>query len=918
MTNAILRGKPDAGNPHVRFDEGEVASEKPRRGSLLYKEFNRFAIGCLLALGATFGLRAETIAYWPFGTNGLNDVSGNGHTLVKTGTFDETAGAPVLTAGSSFATAEKLDLSPHKKITVEFFWKRMNSVNDRGVVFGHTNLLSGSITFSNTPNGLVGPQMKGGAQCIDKATSQPALTQWLHHACVFDISDGVRIEWFINGTCVKGVTNSNVIASFPNDTLFLGKGMWYYVDSGWHSGEDASGAGEYADLRISSGELSPDQFLKFPTIGRTMMPDSPTFAQWSFGTALTNDVSGNGLTGMGGPNVRSGAVRGTGYSAGPFTTPSLPLQPFGTTKAGLTVEGWFRPTSVGSSGGTLFINSKTSLQPNQSGGMTAGINTSGQVWSNFRVNSKTDATGYNKDIVTSLPSVLDSRWHHVAVVVDPKLGAADSVKLYVDGVLGETLDGYENAASTIAAQQFFVGNGVDNSSYNGQISQFRVTAGALTPKDFVRSPTKLTKSAYWDFTSATPLKDISGFGNDLAASGVTFDGEGAVFNGLGSLVTAVNLCLANTRWVTVECRFKADADCSGLIFGTPAMATYGAFAAKLESGVLTSALRNKTTGDALQTRTASDVGTGWHHLALRLDLSNRNNNYMTLGRNFQMYLDGVLCSTGASNLDGAVGFFPDGLLCIGGGSDYTSGNFKGKIAELAITPDILEPDDFALAANETAKGTLIAYWPFKGDFFRDASGNGHVLEGTATANDNAAYFDGSISTLNTQSALDLSGTRTATVECLFKFDGDGQGCFFSEEGREDAGTFATYVEGGKAVSFFRPFTNGTNRAEIAIASCRNGKWHHLALVVEAHDRGADTTRMYVDGVLADATRFGSVQTFLPVKRFFIGCDGDATAGTGAFKGWIDDVRITAGALEPSEFFKVSERTKAKGLVLLFR
>ena len=34
MTNAILRGKPDAGNPHVRFDEGEVTSAKPR--PLLY------------------------------------------------------------------------------------------------------------------------------------------------------------------------------------------------------------------------------------------------------------------------------------------------------------------------------------------------------------------------------------------------------------------------------------------------------------------------------------------------------------------------------------------------------------------------------------------------------------------------------------------------------------------------------------------------------------------------------------------------------------------------------------------------------------------------------------------------------------------------------------------------------------------
>ena len=42
MTNAALRGKPDAGNPHVRFDEGEVAlAATPRRGSLLYNEINK-------------------------------------------------------------------------------------------------------------------------------------------------------------------------------------------------------------------------------------------------------------------------------------------------------------------------------------------------------------------------------------------------------------------------------------------------------------------------------------------------------------------------------------------------------------------------------------------------------------------------------------------------------------------------------------------------------------------------------------------------------------------------------------------------------------------------------------------------------------------------------------------------------------
>ena len=49
MTNVILRGKPDAGNPHVRFDEGEVASAKPRRGSLLYKSLSKsFRLALLL------------------------------------------------------------------------------------------------------------------------------------------------------------------------------------------------------------------------------------------------------------------------------------------------------------------------------------------------------------------------------------------------------------------------------------------------------------------------------------------------------------------------------------------------------------------------------------------------------------------------------------------------------------------------------------------------------------------------------------------------------------------------------------------------------------------------------------------------------------------------------------------------------
>lgn len=64
MTNAILRGKPDAGNPHVRFDEGEVAPAKPRRGSLLYKKLMMMFAAAMVALGVLAGGETAFQQFW--------------------------------------------------------------------------------------------------------------------------------------------------------------------------------------------------------------------------------------------------------------------------------------------------------------------------------------------------------------------------------------------------------------------------------------------------------------------------------------------------------------------------------------------------------------------------------------------------------------------------------------------------------------------------------------------------------------------------------------------------------------------------------------------------------------------------------------------------------------------------------------
>ena len=52
------------------------------------------------------------IAYWPFGTNGFHDVSGNGHDLTSTTVTESDAGYVTLNGTSQFlTTASALDLS---------------------------------------------------------------------------------------------------------------------------------------------------------------------------------------------------------------------------------------------------------------------------------------------------------------------------------------------------------------------------------------------------------------------------------------------------------------------------------------------------------------------------------------------------------------------------------------------------------------------------------------------------------------------------------------------------------------------------------------------------------------------------------------------------------------------------------------
>ena len=84
MKNAALSGKPYAGNPHVRFDEGEVASAKPRRGSLLYKtSAGILGVAMMSASCAFASFDVDTIAFYPFTDQDVGVQAATGDSLTN-------------------------------------------------------------------------------------------------------------------------------------------------------------------------------------------------------------------------------------------------------------------------------------------------------------------------------------------------------------------------------------------------------------------------------------------------------------------------------------------------------------------------------------------------------------------------------------------------------------------------------------------------------------------------------------------------------------------------------------------------------------------------------------------------------------------------------------------------------------------
>ena len=154
MTNAILQVKHDAVNPHVRSDEGVVASVKPRRGSPLHKGSKSVVMGGLTLLSLTAA--ANTLVWWRFEESVSASAGAYGSTPVvnaaNPGTYDGECyrvSATSWTKGSSAADA------PHSHTAFPEGVKLYDPVTQQYYSNGQSLLLGGNETGSTYTSGSV-------------------------------------------------------------------------------------------------------------------------------------------------------------------------------------------------------------------------------------------------------------------------------------------------------------------------------------------------------------------------------------------------------------------------------------------------------------------------------------------------------------------------------------------------------------------------------------------------------------------------------------------------------------------------------------------------------------------------------------------------------------------------------------------
>ena len=209
---------------------------------------------------------------------------------------------------------------------------------------------------------------------------------------------------------------------------------------------------------------------------------------------------------------------------------------------------------------------------------------------------------------------------------------------------------------------------------------------------------------------------------------------------------------------------------------------------------------------------------------------------------------------------------------------------------------------FSICTQPLSAGNFVAYWDFSSDDKGEIDVGGKydlTNSGGVKISEGVAVFDGTPKLFCTENALELSPDKAYTIECFVQAEGDCNGMIMelSANYTQNIGGFYIKVPGELYVKGSGGYNGEKFKAGTDIRG--DGRWHHLAAIISPSETEASkTVQLYLDGVRQGNHVGNKDGSYLNSYQLYIGSRGGVSS---AFKGKIDDVRITEGVLDPSEF-----------------
>ncbi|MEK7595865.1 MAG: DUF2341 domain-containing protein [Patescibacteria group bacterium] len=614
-------------------------------------------------------------------------------------------------------------------------------------------------------------------------------------------------------------------------------------------------------------------------------------------------------------------------------TGTNPLKP----TTNLTVSAWIRTSTTDSSGGEI-------LSMGDNYGLR--VNTSGTVSFFFRISGLWET-------LTTTSTVLDSKWHHVAGVLDD---TNNLMRIYIDGKLAAT----QTETNIIVYDQganFFLGkhgNAGTVYDFNGFIDEVKVYNFAKSASniqtDFTSRGSSKSVSAqfgnpdigktlssglvgYWklDESTNTTAADSSGNGNNLTDGGVGSTGqttgkfsygmEVESSDGLGSSrykYITDNASLSITGDMTISAWVKPeDLTTDHIIAGKWDGAQYG-YAIYQNNGFLTLDLRNDSDGNTASQKTNDSVlsANNWYHVAAV---------YSSSLRTVKLYVNGSESPSFTTNnipssLVDSTARFHIGVVNSTAGF---YGPYDGIIDETRVYNRALSSVEMA-SLYAFAPGPA-GWWKMDentGTTANDSSGNGY----SGTLTDGPVYttgkygsaigFDGSNDDIKANDVLDNLAESLTVEVWVYRTSVSNDSELVSKKINPTSATDTGYTlyqwssgNGGNTCLYI---SDGTDQWETCTATNSTislNTWQHVAVVFD-RDGGSSKSTIYLNGINSEDAEAGTIANIGSTANpntFCIGAQsqntGTACSNTHVHAGSLDDVRIYGYARTPKQIIE---------------